>query len=256
MLVQLRKQEQPIEAARQQVQELYDEWHRQQSVDLELTSPWHRLARKHLKPSRDLEGRVILEIACGRGEFACHLALSSSAPRKLIAADFSASALSKAQLLSKELGIESIEWQQADIEKLPFQASYFDTVISCETIEHVPHPRLAISELARVLKPGGRLLLTTPNYFGSFGLYRAYLRCVGRPYTEAGQPINNIVMLPLTRRWIQQSGLKVRAIDSVGIQLFIPGRAPLSLHLSPKLHWFWRWFGLQSCILAEKPLLN
>jgi len=59
-------------------------------------------------------------------------------------------------------------------------------------------PRLAVSELARISRPGGRLILTTPNYFGPFGLYRRY--------TAAGPPINSFVMLPLTRRWVRQSG--------------------------------------------------
>jgi 2-polyprenyl-3-methyl-5-hydroxy-6-metoxy-1,4-benzoquinol methylase len=236
-----------------QVHQLYDAWHRQQGIDLELNSPWHRLASKYLEPSRDIAGRVVLEIGCGRGEFACSLALSREPPRKLIAADFSIAALEKARLVANEISAERICWQQADIQALPFENNLFDTVVSCETIEHVPNPRLAVDELARVLKPGGRLILTTPNYFGSFGLYRAYLRCVGRPYTEAGQPINNVVLLPLTRRWIKQSGLKVIAIDSVGIPFFIPGRPPLALKLPESARWLWRWFGVQSCIVAEKP---
>lgn len=253
MPVPLRKATQ-IAQLPETVQQLYDQWHCRQGINLEVSSAWHRLATKYLQPNRDLEGRVVLEIGCGRGEFACHLALSPSRPRRLIAADFSRSALNQAELLSKHLGVEGISWQLADIQRLPFEDGYFDTVISCETIEHVPEPRLAVTELARVLRPGGRLILTTPNYFGPFGLYRAYLRCVGRPYTEAGQPINNLVMLPLTRRWVRQSGLKVLATDSVGIPFFIPGRPPLPLKLPESLRWFWRFFGVQSCILAEKTI--
>ena len=235
------------------LERLYDTWHQRQGIDLELNSPWHALAIKYLGSSRDIDGRTVLEIGCGRGEFACWLSSLSPPPREVVAADFSCAALEKGQAVAKERGLRNISWEKADIQALPFANNRFDTVISCETIEHVPNPRLAIRELARVLKPGGRLILTTPNYFGPFGLYRAYLRCAGRRYTEAGQPINKFVMLPLTRLWARQSGLKVLAVDSVGIPFFIPGRPPVALRLPESLRWFWRWFGLQSCIIAEKP---
>lgn len=49
-----------------------------------------------------------------------------------------------------------------DLECLPLAACSFDAVINVVTLEHVKRPQLAISELARVLRPGGRLLLVVP----------------------------------------------------------------------------------------------
>ncbi|TMC46506.1 MAG: methyltransferase domain-containing protein, partial [Chloroflexi bacterium] len=102
----------------------------------------------------------------------------------------------------------------------------FDTVISCETIEHLPDPRAAIAEFWRVLKPGGRLLLTAPNYMGPMGLYRAYARVIGRPYTEEGQPINNFVLLPRLVNWVRRAGLRLVAVDGRGHYLPWPGGPP------------------------------
>lgn len=45
----------------------------------------------------------------------------------------------------------------------PYPDSFFDTVAAVEVIEHVPDERRTLSELSRLLKPGGRLLITTPH---------------------------------------------------------------------------------------------
>lgn len=54
----------------------------------------------------------------------------------------------------------------ASAEVLPFADGTFDTVLCTEVIEHLKHPALAISEMARVLKPGGHLILTAPFVHG------------------------------------------------------------------------------------------
>jgi len=46
---------------------------------------------------------------------------------------------------------------------LPFRDNEFEAILCFETIEHMPEPKNFIKELARVLKPNGELLLTTPN---------------------------------------------------------------------------------------------
>src|SRR5579871_6448036 len=48
-------------------------------------------------------------------------------------------------------------------EHLPYQTNYFDTILSHETLEHVADDRASASELIRVLKPGGRLVIFVPN---------------------------------------------------------------------------------------------
>ncbi len=57
-----------------------------------------------------------------------------------------------------------ITWIQADLnEPVPVPDKAFDTIVSTEVIEHLENPRATFREFHRLLRPGGALLLTTPN---------------------------------------------------------------------------------------------
>ena len=233
-------------------QEAYERWHDQLEVDDAADAPWHDLIRKHLDPARDLDGKRVLEIGCGRGGFSCWIASQPTAPRELVAADFSSVAVAKGKAFADRQGLGNITWIEADIQKIPFPNASFDTVFSCETVEHVPDPQLALRELARVLKPGGTLFLTTPNYLGTMGLYRLYLRLTGRRFTEGGQPINQLTWLPRTQRWLRRAGLLIRSSDTSGHYLPVPGRPPIRVHGMDALPIPVRGFGLHSLTTATK----
>ena len=196
--------EQPDTRREQSSRRAYDAWHECLEADVETDTPWHRLLFGHLDPLRDLSSKRVLEIACGRGGLACRLARASHPPpTTLIGADSSTTAVTKARALATTLGIDTVQWIVSDMHALAHPTAAFDTVICCETIEHLTRPQDALAEVARVLTPGGRLLLTTPNYLGPLGLYRGYVRLRGRPFTEMGQPINRLTLLPRTLSWLR-----------------------------------------------------
>jgi 2-polyprenyl-3-methyl-5-hydroxy-6-metoxy-1,4-benzoquinol methylase len=234
-------------------QAAYDHWHAQHVVDEAADSPWHRMVQARIDPDRDLAGKRVLEIGCGRGGFACWLARHPACPAEVVAADFSPTAVAMGRAFAAARGIPGVTWTIADIEALTPFGTEFDTVFSFETIEHVPHPARAVRELARVLKPGGRLFLTTPNYLSTIGLYRLYCWIRGKPFDECGQPICQLTMIPRTRTWVRKAGLGIAATDTTGQYLPVPGRPPLRLDWLEHPHGLMRWFGLHSVVVAEKP---
>lgn len=64
--------------------------------------------------------------------------------------------------LARDKGI-SAEPCNVDLEPLPYDNGFFDVVLFASVLEHLYNPRFALDEVARVLRPGGILLLETPN---------------------------------------------------------------------------------------------
>lgn len=231
----------------------YEAWHRAvQSDSAAADRPWHDVLFRHLTDAA-LDTRRVLEIGCGRGELACRILARPAPPSCYVGADFATSAVQFGRERARSRAtVRGLHWIVADIQRIPLGET-FDTVISCETIEHLADPVTALKEIHRVLRPGGRLFLTTPNYMGPFGLYRAYLRVRGRRYTEGGQPICRLTSLPRTWWWLRQAGFRVRTVDAIGHYILRPGHVPYEPGGVRRVErWLWP-FGLHSLFVAEKP---
>lgn len=233
----------------------YDAWH-QRLYDSaphhdDSSSPWYQLVLEYLD---DLSGVCVLEVACGRGGF---LRLLAHAGARVTGCDFSSAALrAAAAKFSSFNGSLSASLIQGDAQNLPFADASFDVVISCETIEHLPQVHAALRELHRVARPGGRLFLTTPNYFNFMGLYELYAR-FRYPHRKDDQPFDRRQWFPQVLSWIRRAGWTVLRTDGTVHQFpFIPGRNPvrwLALESNPALRKLLSPFAYTYFIAAEKP---
>jgi 2-polyprenyl-3-methyl-5-hydroxy-6-metoxy-1,4-benzoquinol methylase len=233
------------------VRNAYDQWHEAHAADNAADSPWHQMVKARLRQSTDVAGKRVLEIGCGLGGFACWLAQDSRST-EIVAADFSPKAVEQGRQKAEVQGLATIKWEVRNIQNLAGPADDFDVVFSFETIEHVPDPPAAVKELARVLKPGGRLFLTTPNYFSTLGLHRVYYWMMGRIYDEGGQPICHVTTMFKTVNWVREAGLHIVDATSCGFYLPIPGRQPKDMAWLNRSRFLSRWLGAHSLIVADK----
>jgi SAM-dependent methyltransferase len=97
-------------------------------------------------------GSVVLDAGCGRGRTFLYRRRLPSA--RVLGLDISPYARDNPNVDSQVRG---------SIESLPFPDACFDAVLSTHVAEHLAHPDAAFKEMARVLRPGGCLLLLTPN---------------------------------------------------------------------------------------------
>jgi SAM-dependent methyltransferase len=105
--------------------------------------------------------KVVLDGGCGEGYGSKRLAERA---RRVLAVDRSWEALREALVRSSE----NVCFLCGDLLKLSFADGTFDVMCSLQVLEHFRHPGAFLREAARVLRPAGVLLLTTPNQLTSF----------------------------------------------------------------------------------------
>lgn len=102
-------------------------------------------------------GKTVLDSGCGTGIFSIIFARNGAA--KVTGIDISPGSLGTARSLKEKFGLANAEFQQQDMLHLPFADASFDIVWAWGTVHHTTDPLGAITELIRVLKPGGSLFL-------------------------------------------------------------------------------------------------
>jgi len=112
-------------------------------------------------------GSLVLEVGCGTGAQTVTLA-RNSAGAHIIAFDHSASSLEQARARVSAAGFDNVEFRQADLFDLPFEAESFDHVFVCFVLEHLSRPIEALEVLKRLLKPRGTITVFEGDHGSTF----------------------------------------------------------------------------------------
>lgn len=121
---------------------------------------------------------LVLDIACGTGDFSIE-ALKHGVKR-VIGADISENMLAVAREKAKKRGLaDRLDFQYGDSENLSFETDTFDAVTVAFGVRNFEHLELGLTEMCRVLNPGGKVVIlefSTPEHFPMKQLYNFYFK--------------------------------------------------------------------------------
>jgi 2-polyprenyl-3-methyl-5-hydroxy-6-metoxy-1,4-benzoquinol methylase len=111
-----------------------------------------------------------------------------------------------------------------DHDPLPLADGAADCAAAIETIEHLENPRAFCREMARILRPGGMLVVTTPNQVSLLSLLSLVARQQFDAFTDLSYPAHRTALLPVDlRRIAAESGLA-----QIDVRFTSRGRIPLT----------------------------
>ena len=132
-------------------------------------------------------GMTVLDLGCGEGRHAFEAYRRGAARRRRrlgrAEVEHHAAVVGAIAAAGEAPGGRAAEVVRGDLRALPFPDASVDRVIAAEVLEHIPDDATAIAEIARVLKPGGRVAVTVPRYGPGAGV----LGAVGRVPRQRGR---------------------------------------------------------------------
>ncbi|MBK9292990.1 MAG: class I SAM-dependent methyltransferase [Oligoflexia bacterium] len=194
---------------------------------------WHWEKFSHVA-AKIPDGSSVLDLGCGPGSF---LYVLSKQKKNINAtgADLASTQIEFAKKTVTSSNSNTINFKNVDFNKayLPFEDSSFDYITCIEVIEHI-HPHLALktlSEAKRLLKPNGKIIVTTPNYRSMWPVIEYALEKLS-PVKYHEQHISKFTPNALAK-FLEAAGFNLLNINSLFV--LAPFLSPLSKNMAKKI---------------------
>ncbi len=160
-----------------------------------------------------LAGRSVLDVGCGGGILAEAMARHGA---RVVGIDLAQAALEVAELHALDAGV-ALEYRLQSAEDLARQAAEsFDIVTCMEMLEHVPEPGQVIGALARLVRPGGHVFISTINRTAkAFMLAIVGAEYVLRMLPRGTHEYERFIRPSELEDWTRAAGLSLRAMSGI-----------------------------------------
>ena len=160
-----------------------------------------------------LRDAAVLDVGCGGGLLSEALAQAGA---KVTAIDLAPNLLKVARLHGLESGIK-VDYREMPVEALAEQApASFDAITCMEMLEHVPEPASIIEACAKLLKPGGRLFLSTLNRTpAAFALAIVGAEYVARVLPKGTHQYRDFIKPSELAKWLRDAGLELEDVSGL-----------------------------------------
>jgi ubiquinone/menaquinone biosynthesis C-methylase UbiE len=183
---------------------------------------WDRYGRGTVANLGLREGARVLDVACGTGASAIPAALAAGASGQVVGVDLAERMLDLARAKAEALGLRNIEFRQADMTSLGYPDASFDAVVCVFGIFFVPDMEGLTAELWRMVRPGGKLAITTwgPGFLApTYSVWKEEVRRRRPDLDSAFNPWDRITAPETVRKLFSGAGIHdVRVVPEEGRQ--------------------------------------
>ncbi len=154
------------------------------------------LARIPIQP-----GERVLDVACGAGQIAIPVARAGA---RVTGIDIATNSIEQARARAQAEGLD-VQFDEGDAEELPYEDASFDLVVSLIGAMFAPRPERVASELVRVCRPGGRIVMAnwTPEGF------------VGQMFKTIARHVPPSPLMPPPVKWGDEATVRERLHDGI-----------------------------------------
>ena len=160
-----------------------------------------------------LRDAAVLDVGCGGGLLSEALAQAGA---RVTGLDLAPNLLKVARLHGLESGIK-VDYREMAVERLAEESpGTFDAITCMEMLEHVPQPTLIIDACARLLKPGGRLFLSTLNRTpAAFALAIVGAEYIARVLPKGTHQYRDFIKPSEIASWLRAAGLELEDVSGL-----------------------------------------